>query len=329
MLIKFICNLLLKKLFLFALCSFALVAAEQDAQALRNLEKPFSLRLKGQYRSLELVASDQTAEALVSTEFLPNIRAMVGIDAAYNGLGVAVAFKVPGTGKDDSKYGTSSAQDYLAYYFGNRWGADIFYQRYSGYYAQYPNGKTDITTNDVRPDLRASYVGGNFYVSLNEKYNIRSGFRHDNLSSGFQFGFLLGTSSNYYSIDAERSLLLPSQEAKLPQYAGYRNGEYWNLSLMPGIGLMYTEGGRFYGSIILMAGGGVSQSDITVNSGRMSRLTDNYKAHAKITLGVNAESFQTGMTFMTDFIGAGAFSRNTYVIGSNLIAFDVFINLRF
>jgi hypothetical protein len=318
-----------KILFFSVFCSYPLLAADQNVAAAGAAEKPFSLRLKGQYRSLELVASDQTAEALVSTEFLPNVRAMAGVDVSYNGFGFGGTFKVPGTGRDSSQYGTSSAQDYLAYYFGNRWGADLYYQRYSGYYAQYPNGKTDITTSDLRPDLKATYVGGNFYFSLNEKYNIRSGFRHDNLSSGFQFGFLIGASTNYYSIAAERSLLLSSQEIKFPEYAGFRNGEYWNLSLMPGIGLMYTEGGRFYISFILMVGGGVSQSDITVNTGRISRLTDNYKGNAKITLGVNADSFQTGMAFMTDFIGAGAFNRNTYVIGSNLIAFDVVINLKF
>lgn len=311
------------------LAPLPLIAAEASAEIPENVEKPFSLRLKGQYRSLELVTSDQSAEAQVSTEYLPNVPAMAGLDVSYYGWGIAGTFKVPGTGKDTARYGKSAAQDYLAYYFGNRWGADIYYQRYSGYYAQYPNGKTDVTVSDVRSDLGASYAGGNFYFSLSEKYNIRSGFRHDNLSSGFRFGFLLGTSLNYYSVTADRSLLLPSLEAKLPEYAGYRGGEYWNLSLMPGIGLMYTEGGRFYGSFIFLIGGGASQSDIVVNSGRISRLTDNYKGHAKVTLGVNMANFQTGMTFMTDFTGAGAFSRNTYVIGSNLLAFDVFINLRF
>lgn len=318
-----------KTILLFHFCFFTVFAAEQIPQLPAPAAKPFSVRIKGEYRSLELAASDQTAEALVSTEFLPNIPAMAGIDVAYNGLGFAGTFKVPGTGKDSARYGTSSAQDYLAYYFGDRWGADMYYQQYAGYYAQYPNGKTEATTSDVRPDLRASYMGGNFYFSLSEKYNIRSGFRHDNLSSGFRFGFLVGTSLNYYSIKADRSLLLPSQEIKYPEYAGYRSGEYWNLSLMPGIGLMYTEGGRFYGSLILMVGGGPSQSDIVVNSGKISRFTDNYKGHAKITLGVNTDTFQTGMAFITDFTGAGAFSRNTYVIGSNLIALDVFINLRF
>jgi hypothetical protein len=291
--------------------------------------KPYSLRLKGEYRSLELVTSDQTAEALVSTEYLPNVPAMAGIDLAYQGIGFAVTMKVPGTGKDTAKYGTSSAQDYLAYYFGHRWGADLYYQKYSGYYAQYPNGKLGATASDVRPDIKASYIGGNFYFSLNEGYNIRSGFRHDNLINGFRFGFLIGTSLNYSSISADRSLLQPIEETKFPQYAGYRNGEYWNLSLMPGVGLMYSESGRFFASLILLVGGGVSQANMTVNAGSDSRVTDNYRGHAKVTLGVNTESFQTGMAFMSDFTGAGAFNLNTYVIGSNLLALDVFINLRF
>ena len=92
---------------------------------------------------------------------------------------------------------------------------------------------------------------------------------------------------------------------------------------------MYSESGRFFASLILLVGGGVSQANMTVNAGSDSRVTDNYRGHAKVTLGVNTESFQTGMAFMSDFTGAGAFNLNTYVIGSNLLALDVFINLRF
>lgn len=303
--------------------------AEPPPRAAEEPQKPFSLGLKGEFRSLEIFSSDQTAEALVATEFLPNVSAMGGIDFSYNGWGAAATFKIPGTGKDTSKYGTSSAQDYISYYFSDRWGADVYYQRYSGYYAQYPNGKSDVTTSDVRSDLRASYAGGNFYISLSEKYNIRSGFHHDNLTQGFRFGFLLGASLNYYSITADRSLLLPGQEAKSPEYAGYRGGEYWNLSLMPGIGLMHSEGGRFYASFIIMVGAGGSQADIVVNSGRINRFTDNYKGHAKLAAGANIGNLQPGIAFTTDFTGAGAFSRNTYVIGSNLLALDLFINFRF
>ncbi|MFO1526313.1 MAG: hypothetical protein U1F16_10115 [Turneriella sp.] len=70
------------------------------------------MRLKGlQYRSLELVTSDQSAEEPGVSTSLPNVPAMAGLDVSYYGWGIAGTFKVREPLKDTARYGKSAAQD--------------------------------------------------------------------------------------------------------------------------------------------------------------------------------------------------------------------------
>lgn len=296
------------------------VAAEEN----KPEREPVVIKFAGESRSLSLNLSDQTPEGLIPVSYEPNTPFLAGLGLGYGNFGISVDWKMPGIDKDHSRYGTTRAQDLQGYYYADRIGVDLFYQNYSGFYADYPNGKSDNSLADIRSDLRVTNLGANVYFSLLDSFSLKPAFRQAGWQDGFRFGLLLGASLNAFTVSSGATIIPATLESRYPQYAGYRGGKYLNLAVMPGIGLSYADRGAFFMTVVLMVGGGVTDATIEVNAGKSSAITGNFKGNAKVNLGARTESLVVGIAMIADFTGVGVLSDNTFQLGAGLALFHVY-----
>lgn len=310
--------------FRFFVTIMILFTVHTEAQEKKPEREPLVMRFAGESRSLSLNLSDQTPEGLIPVSYEPNTPFLAGLGLNYGDFGFMVDFKVPGIDKDTSRYGTTRAQDLQGYYYAERVGVDLFYQNYSGFYADYPNGKTDNSIADIRSDLRVTNLGTNVYFSLTDSFSLKPAFRQAGWQDGFHLGFLLGASANAFMVSSSTTIIPATLEARFPQYTGYRGGQYLNLSVMPGLGLSYADKGAFFITVILMLGGGATHATIDVNAGSSTTVTDNFKGNAKINLGARTESLVVGIAMIADFTGVSAFSGSTFQLGAGLALFNVY-----
>ena len=74
-----------------------------------------------------------------TAEFKPNSAVGLGLGMYLFDLGFELVFAVPVGEKLDSTRGKTKATDLQLNILSKRWGADVFYQRYSGFYLSNPD----------------------------------------------------------------------------------------------------------------------------------------------------------------------------------------------
>lgn len=321
---------LLAPLILCLLPAKRLFADEVSAAKEKNEAKNrFVITVAGQGRILDISTSDQTPEATIMTVFAPNTPVYGSLAARYGGLGGRWQFKFPGSGKSEQQFGATSAQDYLAFWHFDRFGVDLFYQKYSGFYVSPESKAAPAGSGTIRPDIAASYYGTNIYFSIFKEFSIRSAFLNENAPEGFSWGILLGLSLNRSDLSAASTIVTTQIESQFPSLAGFTKGNYFNAALTPGLGVSYSANSGFFATLVLMAGGGYTYAQTETRSGGGPFSTDNFKANAKFTGGLNTQALALGLSIMTDVTGVAMFSRGSLVLAHQLTAFEGFASIRF
>ncbi|MBN8220521.1 MAG: hypothetical protein J0L53_06330 [Spirochaetes bacterium] len=131
------------------------------------------------------------------------------------------------------------------------------------------------------------------------------------------------------SIYSGNSFLTPAQESQNPEYAGYKRGDYINLSLLPGFVVTYANRTGFYTSLIFLYGGGVTSADLSVTAGIRRQITDNNKVNLKLIFGQEFGGAFMTATFFFDYTAPGAFTRSTFVVAGFSAAADISLGFRF
>ncbi|MCU0356867.1 MAG: DUF4421 domain-containing protein [Cyclobacteriaceae bacterium] len=112
--------------------------------------------------------------------YSPNNSFTFGIGAYLFDLLLEASFAIPLSEKSKSTYGESSARDFQANILAKKFAADIFYQKYSGFYiddrsVNIPPG----ASYPQRPDVSIRNTGLNgAYVLNHRKFSLRSAFNY-------------------------------------------------------------------------------------------------------------------------------------------------------
>lgn len=312
---------------LFLIGCFGLFAAAKETEE-NSGRTQMTLSMGIEFRDLWVSSNDDLwKEADIG--YRSNTPRLLNLGGGYGDFMGAIKFNVASMQKDAQLYGKSEAVDLQMNYYAERIGVDVFYQNYSGYYADYKRVRPEATDPKVRSDLSSQYWGTNFIFSLPETFELRSAFRWSARNPGWNAGFLLGASFSVLSLSTTNSFLTPTQEWQNPEYAGYKRGDYINLSIMPGFALTYAGQTGFYTSLIFMYGGGVTSANLTVNSGVKQQMTDNNKVNLKIIFGQEFAGVFLSATFFFDYTAPGAFTRSTFVVAGFSAAADLSMGFRF
>ena len=270
----------------------SMVTAAKTEQTVKTEETPdFQIMLLYLQQNNQLNIQHYNGD-IESTEiiYLPNVKQMFGIDLSYKGYGASYSMSMKNAAKDEDVYGKSTYRDLQFYYFSEQWGADFYYQQYSGYYLDSP--ETDPV--EMRPDLKVQTAGFNWYYSFNDKFELNHVLKNSSTKHGLQWAFLIMVSPNYFSVKGDESLILASEEVNFGDDKGFREGEYYSLSVAPGVGL--TVGKNLFFTCLIFGGIGGMQKHSVTDAGGSDEFGPCIKANVKFIAGYDITTFFAGLS---------------------------------
>lgn len=299
-------------LFLFTFQSIVLFA--QDSVAVEN-SKARNDSIRAQYiqtfpdhfflypvikqRSLNFGLEKVDGSQLLT--FKPNNSYSFGVGTYLFEVGVELAFSIPADEKSKTIYGESDARDLQLNLLGKKWGADAFYQKYSGFYlTDRENPVIPLTPYPQRGDITSRNFGitGN-YVFNHNKFSFRSSYNFSERQLFSKGSFLLFSSISSFKMGADSSILTPSQKVVFGDQVSFTKLKYTTFSLAPG----YTYSLIFKGFFLngtLSLGPAHHWIKYKVEGAReRNEIAINTFAAARIGIGYNGPRMFGGIIFFT------------------------------
>lgn len=254
--------------------------------------------IKQRQLSFQAVDKDEKKERV---DFIPNNEFTMGLGFYIFELGFELTFAVPLNEKSKELYGESSARDLQLNILTKKGGADIYYQKYSGFYINdhrinIPSG----TPYPQRPDLTTKNFGmSGVYVFNNQKFSLRSSYTFAERQLRSKGSFLVYGTLNSFSMSADSAVLQDPVQQDLGQGSNFRTLEFTTISIAPGYSYNLVWK-KFFLNATLTIGpahhwikyaeeGGLERNDISINS----------TSSLRFALGFNADRFFGGLGFTT------------------------------
>jgi hypothetical protein len=168
--------------------------------------------------------------------FKPNNSYSFGLGLYLFELNFELAFAIPLDEKSKSIYGSSKARDLQLNILGRKWGFDIVYQKYSGFYV---TDKDDEPEADIpypqRPDIDSRNLGltGN-YIFNNKKFSFRSVYNFAERQLYSKGSFLVFSNIGSFRLTADSSILSSDQKLVFGEQVSFTQLRYTSISLAPG-----------------------------------------------------------------------------------------------
>lgn len=228
------------------------------------------------------------------SEYKPNTSYALGLGAHVFDLSFEFTFAIPLQEKNETIYGHSRARDFQINALGRSWGADLFVQRYTGFYSD--NGKTPaFNSYAIRPDMTARNVGiTGIYVFQPQRYSLRSAFNFSERQLVSGGSVMVAGTLNGFKVVGDSAILDVSDGA-----AGstFRKLRYTTLSIAPGYAYTFVRG-HFFASGVLTAGPAhnwiyyIDEDDQASHDIRF-----NVFASVKVGAGYSTDTFFAGFNF--------------------------------
>lgn len=244
-----------------------------------------------------------------SVRYRPNNSYALGVGAYVFDISFELTFAIPLNERNRDVFGKSTARDFQINALSKKWGADLFVQRYHGFYSDVDLNAGTLTTLPSRPDITARNTGlTGLYVFNPNQYSLRSAFNFSERQLISGGSLMLTGTINTFKADAEGALI-PGEE---PDSGGDLMAlRYTTLSLAPGYAYTFVRH-NFFASGAVMAG--------PAHNWIYYQKEDNSSTH-DIQFNTFA-SVRLGIGYSTDLFFAGL----NFVQQSRTVKFD---NLRF
>jgi hypothetical protein len=172
--------------------------------------------------------------------FYPNNAFSLGVGAYLFEVVAEVTFSIPLNEKRKEIYGESAVRDMQANIMTRKFAADIYYQRYSGFYrvdkrvaipagSPYPQ-RADISTRNIG-------LGG-LYVFNHRKFSLRSAFNYVDRQLNSGGSFLVGGTLNSFILKADSAIVPVEPNASIGEGGAFNRLR--NTTLNIGAGYSYT-----------------------------------------------------------------------------------------
>lgn len=268
--------------------------------------------------------------------YVPNTLAHWGISLSWEGFGFSCGFDSPKSEKDESIYGNTRYFDFQISFYGKNFGCDAYYQNYKGFYLLQPEkyGYHAGSAEALRPDIAAKTIGANIFLSFFEEFSFSAAFDQSQRQISTAFSPVAMISLNGFTIESNRSIIVPSQETYYGTFSGYTGGSYIGISASPGCALTYVWGTCWYFSSVIFVGSGLMHKEYTTNDGNVVENKPFGKANLRASCGYNDDELFGGIQASFDFTASErTFRRNINEEMTEVITtagnIEIFFGIRF
>lgn len=259
-------------------------------------------------RNLDLKVEDRKS-GLKPITYEPTTNTYLGVGVYMFNLGIEVSFRLPPSDKEIERYGETSAFDFQTNIYTKRWGADVAYQNYEGFYVKNPDAHFLEWRNDSpfpqRSDLEVtSFQLNGFYIFNNKEFSYRSSFMQADKQLKSSGSLLLGAMFGVFKFQADSTLVPNALEQGAFADDLVKAGKFTTLGVLPG----YTHNfiiKDFYLNLSLSAG----PANIWTRSSADDETTTSVKIRpvigARLAVGYNSEKFFCGFSMVSQSVSYG------------------------
>jgi hypothetical protein len=252
--------------------------------------------IKQRKLDFEMQPSGERKEAL---EFKSNRPYSVGVGLYLFELGVEIAFALPVNDRSKAIYGDSHTRDLQLNAYGKRWGADLYYQNYEGFYVDdlakdVPSG----TPYPQRPDIETRNIGitGN-YVINSKKFSFRSAYNFAERQLRSAGTPVIFTSLNAFKTFGDSAIIGDQYATRFGKGSNIKQISVNTLGVAPGYAYNFIYKGFFLNGTLAI---GPSHNWLSYSRDDGEKITENkinIYVIARLSVGFNGDHFFGGLTF--------------------------------
>lgn len=234
-----------------------------------------------------------------AAEFKPNNDYGLGLGVYLFDLGLEFVFPMPQPADKQNQMGTTRATDLQLNILSRRWGGDVVYQRYKGYYLSNPvPPPLPGDKYPQRPDIVTENLGINGIYAFNaHRFSLRSSFTYADRQLKSAGGFLVAGSFNLYEIDGDSAIANPFAAVAPGQTNSFTSLDFRTYALAPGYAHNFIIRKNFFISMLLALGPAVQDFRYTDTGGTLHTNTRvNSYIDFRAALGYSNDKFFTGIT---------------------------------
>lgn len=283
-------------LIFFMLHSFTLPLSAAESGYVEQFGKKFMVRPFVSYNVLALEISDSSADSGSSITYYPNPGVKAGISLFYKTFGTSFAYS--SSSSSENRRGTTEIIDYQLHSYTGRYGFDLSYQRYRGYYLENPEdwGLSAGDEGTVRDDLTIQSAGANFYRVFSPEFSMPAAFDQTERQIKTAWSFLLMGSAGYFIVRGDSALIPAGYASGYGAYADFSGGRFLSIGLSPGIGITVPHK-RYFASAALFVGSGLMIRKYSGGGGSRGSFG---KVNFRCSAGYSGDEFSAGISAYLD-----------------------------
>ncbi|CAN5480610.1 hypothetical protein BH09BAC3_BH09BAC3_34960 [soil metagenome] len=266
--------------------------------------------------------------------FTPNNSYGLGFGVYLFEVGAEVTFSIPVDEKKNDLFGESKALDLQLNLLGKHWGADVFYQRYTGFYISDPNrGIPANAPYPQRPDMSTDNFGINGIYTFNkDKFSLRSAYNFAERQRKSAGSLLLTGTISSFEVKADSAIYGKSYESIFGSGAAVSEFNAFTISVAPGGTYTLVIARNFFINGTFSIGPAYRNVSYTVKDEKYSSGGIDGFVDFRAAIGYNGEHFFSGISLVSQtrsvrFDEAKLTSVNTtakFLIGYRFREFGIF-----
>lgn len=269
--------------FFTSLCTYG----QTDSTYIGSFRQIFSIRASFYQK---FTALSHLVEEGKEVNYTPNKPVGIGLGVQYKNFSLAggVSFDF----LRDKKRGKTQSLDFQYHYYGRKFIADFFFQRYKGFYVAEKTGKgKDEEIIHLHPDISLVQYGVNGeYVFNNKKFSYRAAFQQHEKQLKSAGSFQLGGGFYYNRISGDSALVVNNDNL----ISGYQ------LSLNAGYAYTFVISRHFFASAGLSVG-------INLGTERLDTFFKSVEVtpsiYPRVSVGYNGDSWSIGVNAVMNRMG--------------------------
>jgi len=144
--------------------------------------------------------------------FRPTSQTRTGIGIVTKWFGIRLGFVLPTTNANETKYGKTTSLDFQTNIFAKKFGLDLYFLNYKGFYLENPKSFIPTWKNSNpypsnRNLTRSTYGANFFYIFNNDSYSQKAAFQQIEWQQYSSGSFILGAYFNATEIAAEKTFI--------------------------------------------------------------------------------------------------------------------------
>lgn len=229
--------------------------------------------------------------------FKPNNSYSFGLGINIFEINLEASFSIPVDIKSQERFGISEVRDFQAVALGKKWLADVYTQKYQGFY--FSNSDQVVPPNQPFPqraDLATRNFGFSFaYIFNNQKFSLRSAYTFAERQKASRGSFLLSYVVSSFNFSSDSALVSKDKREVYGAGSSTEDARFTSLGLAPGYSYNFVVDKFFLNTTIVLGPAhywvrynsqeGIVRNDISIN----------FYSAVRLGLGYNGDRFFAGI----------------------------------